>query len=221
MIFNQPTKRQQQIGVPIWLLLHIAPIKNEKNVVVLFLLTFRDITALKNPIEDDSNKNLSKFARLARTVTRSRSALSTQISSNLPVIRAQESTVRQSHFGHVSEIIRRERERERERKKNYFIFASIILIPIQSKQFMTLNPEILPQYRQEAPQTPPHILLHYCAFKAIWDWLILILTFYTAIMVPYNVAFRNKTTEDRMLLIVDRLVWHWNVYRLPFNTNWH
>lgn len=71
-------------------------------------------------------------------------------------------------------------------------------------QFMTLNPEILPQYRQEAPKTPPHILLHYCAFKAIWDWIILILTFYTAIMVPYNVAFRNKTTEDRMLLIVDR-----------------
>lgn len=73
-----------------------------------------------------------------------------------------------------------------------------------TNQFMTLNPEILPQYRQEAPKTPPHILLHYCAFKAIWDWIILILTFYTAIMVPYNVAFRNKTTEDRMLLIVDR-----------------
>lgn len=91
-------------GVPIWLLLHIAPIKNEKETVVLFLLTFRDITALKNPIEDDSSKNLSKFARLARTMTRSRSALSTQISSNLPVIKAQESSVRQSHFGHVSII---------------------------------------------------------------------------------------------------------------------
>lgn len=69
---------------------------------MLFLLTFRDITALKNPIEDDSSKNLSKFARLARTVTRSRSALSTQISSNLPVIKAQDQSVRQSHFGHVS-----------------------------------------------------------------------------------------------------------------------
>lgn len=72
---------------------------------MLFLLTFRDITALKNPIEDDSSKNLSKFARLARTVTRSRSALSTQISSNLPVIKAQESSVRQSHFGHVSKLV--------------------------------------------------------------------------------------------------------------------
>lgn len=100
--FSIMSTSKSTTGVPIWLLLHIAPIKNEKNIVVLFLLTFRDITALKNPIEDDSSKNLSKFARLARTVTRSRSALSTQISSNLPVIKAQESTIRQSHFGHVS-----------------------------------------------------------------------------------------------------------------------
>lgn len=60
---------------------------------------------------------------------------------------------------------------------------------------MSLSGDVLPQYRQEAPKTPPHILLHYCAFKAIWDWIILCLTFYTAIMVPYNVAFKNKTSE--------------------------
>ena len=32
-------------------------------------------------------------------------------------------------------------------------------------QLMSLGAEIMPQYRQEAPKTPPHILLHYCAFK--------------------------------------------------------
>lgn len=52
-----------------------------------------------------------------------------------------------------------------------------------SIQMMSLSADIMPQYRQEAPKTPPHILLHYCAFKAIWDWVILCLTFYTAIMV--------------------------------------
>ncbi len=41
---------------PLWLLLQIAPIKNERDLVVLFLLTFRDITALKQPIETDDNK---------------------------------------------------------------------------------------------------------------------------------------------------------------------
>lgn len=48
---------------------------------------------------------------------------------------------------------------------------------------MSISADVMPQYRQEAPKTPPHILLHYCAFKAIWDWVILCLTFYTAIMV--------------------------------------
>ena len=71
---------------------------------------------------------------------------------------------------------------------------------------MSLSSDVLPQYRQEAPKTPPHILLHYCAFKAIWDWVILCLTFYTAIMVPYNVAFKNKTSEDVSLLVVDSIV---------------
>ncbi len=71
---------------------------------------------------------------------------------------------------------------------------------------MSLGAEIMPQYRQEAPKTPPHILLHYCAFKAIWDWIILCLTFYTAIMVPYNVALKNKTSEDVSLLVVDSIV---------------
>lgn len=71
---------------------------------------------------------------------------------------------------------------------------------------MSLSADVMPQYRQEAPKTPPHILLHYCAFKATWDWVILSLTFYTAIMVPYNVAFKNKTSEDVFLLVVDSIV---------------
>ena len=41
---------------PLWLLLHVAAIRNEKDVVVLFLLTFKDITALKQPIEDETGK---------------------------------------------------------------------------------------------------------------------------------------------------------------------
>jgi len=51
----------------------------------------------------------------------------------------------------------------------------------------------VPHYRQEVPKTPPHIIRHYCGFKAYWDWLILVLTFYTAVMVPYNAAFQVLT----------------------------
>ena len=41
-------------GTPLWLLLQICPVKNERDVVVLFLCTFRDITALKQPIEEET-----------------------------------------------------------------------------------------------------------------------------------------------------------------------
>jgi len=51
---------------------------------------------------------------------------------------------------------------------------------------LNFNAEVLPQYRQEAPKTPHHIILHYSAFKTIWDWMILVLTFYTSVMVPYS-----------------------------------
>lgn len=44
------------LETPLWLLLQVAPIKNERDLVVLFLLTFRDITALKQPIESEDSK---------------------------------------------------------------------------------------------------------------------------------------------------------------------
>ncbi|ELU12909.1 hypothetical protein CAPTEDRAFT_198709 [Capitella teleta] len=160
---------------PLWLLLHVAPIRNEKEAVILFLLTFKDITALKQPIDDENGKvnsgavGLSKFARLARSVTRNRSVL-LQFSPSMPNTKMENSK------------------------------------PSQIANMMNLNAEILPSYRQEAPKTPPHIILHYSAFKASWDWIILVLTFYTAVMVPYNAAFENKTMEDVPLLVVDSIV---------------
>lgn len=41
-----------------WFFVKIAPIRNEQDKVVLFLCTFSDITAFKQPIEDDSCKGL-------------------------------------------------------------------------------------------------------------------------------------------------------------------
>ena len=73
-------------------------------------------------------------------------------------------------------------------------------------QMMNLNSDVLPQYRLEAPKTPPHIILHYCLFKTVWDWVILILTFYTAITVPYNASFKNKTMDQVPLLVIDSIV---------------
>ncbi|KAG5453526.1 Potassium voltage-gated channel protein eag [Clonorchis sinensis] len=66
--------------------------------------------------------------------------------------------------------------------------------------------DLVPPYKQEAPKTPPHIILHYVAFKTTWDWIILVLTGYTAVMVPFNAAFKSKTMDDVSFLVVDSIV---------------
>lgn len=48
-------------GTPVWFFVKIAPIRNEQEKVVLFLCTFSDITAFKQPIEDDSSKGQLKY----------------------------------------------------------------------------------------------------------------------------------------------------------------
>uniref|UniRef100_F7FU97 Potassium voltage-gated channel subfamily H member 1 n=1 Tax=Monodelphis domestica TaxID=13616 RepID=F7FU97_MONDO len=126
---------------PVWFFVKIAPIRNEQDKVVLFLCTFSDITAFKQPIEDDSCKGF----------------------------------YRSSEHAHW----------------HFFV--------------LQLGSDILPQYKQEAPKTPPHIILHYCVFKTTWDWIILILTFYTAILVPYNVSFKTRQNNVAWL-VVDSIV---------------
>ncbi|KAM3859998.1 voltage-gated delayed rectifier potassium channel KCNH4 [Diretmus argenteus] len=47
----------------------------------------------------------------------------------------------------------------------------------------------LPEYKVATVQKSRFILLHYSVSKALWDWLILLATFYVAVTVPYNVCF--------------------------------
>lgn len=54
----------------------------------------------------------------------------------------------------------------------------------------------LPEYKVAAVKRSRFILLHYSMFKALWDWLILLATFYVAVTVPYNVCFVSHD-EDR------------------------
>ncbi|MBN3300715.1 KCNH5 protein, partial [Amia calva] len=147
---------------PVWFYMQIAPIRNENDKVVLFLCTFKDITVFKQPIEDESTKGWTKFARLTRALTSSRSVL-----QQLTPMNKAEVAHKHSRLAEV----------------------------------LQLGSDILPQYKQEAPKTPPHIILHYCAFKTTWDWVILILTFYTAIMVPYNVSFKTKQNNIAWLVL--------------------
>ncbi|KAI4817443.1 hypothetical protein KUCAC02_010844, partial [Chaenocephalus aceratus] len=76
------------------------------------------------------------------------------------------------------------------------------------------DPPALPEYKVAEAKKSKFILLHYSTFKAAWDWLILLATFYVAVTVPYNVCFigddddltRSTTVSDiavEILFIID------------------
>lgn len=56
----------------------------------------------------------------------------------------------------------------------------------------------IPEYKVAAIQKSRFILLHYGTFKAGWDWLILLATFYVAVTVPYNVCFTVVGGRDEL-----------------------
>lgn len=61
----------------------------------------------------------------------------------------------------------------------------------------------VPEYKVAAVQKSHFILLHYSLVKALWDWLILIATFYVAVSVPYNVSFTPYAVSERSTMGTD------------------
>ncbi|ELU16133.1 hypothetical protein CAPTEDRAFT_228010 [Capitella teleta] len=50
---------------------------------------------------------------------------------------------------------------------------------------------------------PKLIILHYSPFKAVWDWIVLLLVLYTAVFTPYTAAFLLNEDETRAKLNQD------------------
>ncbi len=65
-----------------------------------------------------------------------------------------------------------------------------------SFQVLSLGADVLPEYMLQAPRMDKFTILHYSPFKAVWDWLILLLVIYTAILTPYSAAFLLNDSEE-------------------------
>jgi len=64
-----------------------------------------------------------------------------------------------------------------------------IFILLSPQQVLSLGADILPEYKLQSPKIHKWTILHYSPFKAVWDWIILLLVIYTAIFTPYFAAF--------------------------------
>ena len=80
-------------------------------------------------------------------------------------------------------------------------------------QVLSLGADVIPEYKLQSPHIHKWTILHYSPFKAVWDWIILILVIHTAIFTPYAAAFllseqKKMTNEDQYkdpFFIVDLL----------------
>ncbi|XP_060543977.1 potassium voltage-gated channel subfamily H member 7 isoform X6 [Pantherophis guttatus] len=64
-------------------------------------------------------------------------------------------------------------------------------------QVLSLGADVLPEYKLQTPRINKFTILHYSPFKAVWDWLILLLVIYTAIFTPYSAAFLLNDSEEQ------------------------
>ncbi|XP_076859012.1 voltage-gated inwardly rectifying potassium channel KCNH7 isoform X2 [Brachyhypopomus gauderio] len=64
-------------------------------------------------------------------------------------------------------------------------------------QVLSLGADVLPEYKLQAPRMDKFTILHYSPFKAVWDWLILLLVIYTAIFTPYSAAFLLNDRDEQ------------------------
>ncbi|XP_072253648.1 voltage-gated delayed rectifier potassium channel KCNH8 [Leuresthes tenuis] len=147
-------------GTQFWCLLDIVPIKNEKGEVVLFLVSHKDITDKKKEQDPEQGPDTDEETGLeVHQVTRP---------PGFNANRRRSRAVLYQLSGHLQ---------KQDKSK----------LKINNNMFGEKPP--IPEYKVAAIQKSRFILLHYGTFKAGWDWLILLATFYVAVTVPYNVCF--------------------------------
>ncbi|XP_054625268.1 potassium voltage-gated channel subfamily H member 4 isoform X2 [Dunckerocampus dactyliophorus] len=166
-------------GVAFWCLLDIVPIKNEKGEMVLFLFSFKDITDSHGKSHHNSRREEFSSGHVSEDKRRRRKGSS-----------------------HLSEARKRGRNMLYQ-LTNHFSRGSKGEVNLGSS--MIDRPSV-PEYKVAAVQKSRFILLHYSVSKALWDWLILLATFYVAVTVPYNVSFtpyHDTLTAARSTIVSD------------------
>ncbi|OXA43454.1 Potassium voltage-gated channel subfamily H member 8 [Folsomia candida] len=167
----------KKTGSPFLCLLDIVPITNEKREVVLFLASHKDITQIKRlhsgDDDDDDDDPTHPYG--------------SDPNGNL------DPEAPPANYG-----------RRRSRAVLYQLSGHYMMKPPSGKQTkLKLQNTILqpteaplPEYKTAAIEQSRFVLSHYGSFKTCWDWLILVATFYVAVLVPYNAAFGGRNESS-------------------------
>uniref|UniRef100_A0A3Q3ABV8 Potassium voltage-gated channel subfamily H member 2 n=1 Tax=Kryptolebias marmoratus TaxID=37003 RepID=A0A3Q3ABV8_KRYMA len=80
--------------------------------------------------------------------------------------------------------------------RNARVRRAVRISSLVAHEVLSLGADVLPEYKLQAPRIHKWTVLHYSPFKAVWDWLILLLVIYTAILTPYSAAFLLNDQEE-------------------------
>ncbi|KAB0363121.1 hypothetical protein FD754_007277 [Muntiacus muntjak] len=160
-------------------LVDVVPVKNEDGAVIMFILNFEDL-ALSQPltaltpalVSDGSHGRPGAQGRGAGRVKYRTISQIPQFTLNFV-----EFNLEKHRSGSTTEIEIIAPHKVVERTQN---------VTEKVTQVLSLGADVLPEYKLQAPRIHRGTLLHYSPFKAVWDWLILLLVIYTAVFTPYS-----------------------------------
>ncbi|KAH8306915.1 hypothetical protein KR044_000973 [Drosophila immigrans] len=204
-------------GAPFWCLFDIVPIKNEKRDVVLFLASHKDIThtkMLEMNVNEECDSVFALTAALLGARFRAGSNAGMLGLGGLPGLGGPASGDGGDAEGGEGNNLdvpagcnmgrRRSRAVLYQLSGHYKPEKGGVKTKLKlGNNFMHSTEAPFPEYKTQSIKKSRLILPHYGVFKGIWDWVILVATFYVALMVPYNAAFAKA---DRQTMVSDVIV---------------
>ncbi|XP_054740009.1 potassium voltage-gated channel subfamily H member 8 [Anastrepha obliqua] len=196
-------------GSPFWCLFDIVPIKNEKRDVVLFLASHKDITHTKM-LEMNVNEECDSAALLGARFRAGSNAGMLGLGA-LPGLGGPPASDADGDGMEGNNLdVPAGCNMGRRRSRAVLYQLSGHYKPEKVKTKLKLGNNLLhsteapfPEYKTQSLKKSRFILPHYGVFKGFWDWIILVSTFYVAVLVPYNAAFAKA---DRQTMVSDVIV---------------
>uniref|UniRef100_A0A8D0MFX2 Voltage-gated inwardly rectifying potassium channel KCNH2 n=1 Tax=Sus scrofa TaxID=9823 RepID=A0A8D0MFX2_PIG len=179
-------------------LVDVVPVKNEDGAVIMFILNFEDLAQLlaKRGSRSLSQRLLSP-SFLGSEGSHGRPGtqgpgpgrVKYRTISQIPqfTLNFVEFNLEKHRSGSTTEIEIIAPHKVVERTQN---------VTEKVTQVLSLGADVLPEYKLQAPRIHRGTLLHYSPFKAVWDWLILLLVIYTAVFTPYSAAFLLSDQDE-------------------------
>ncbi|XP_058440927.1 potassium voltage-gated channel subfamily H member 6 isoform X4 [Marmota monax] len=179
-------------------LVDVVPVKNEDGAVIMFILNFEDLAQV---LAKSSNRSLTQrllsHSFLGSGGSHGRSGGQGPGSSRgkyrtvsqIPqfTLNFVEFNLEKHRSGSTTEIEIIAPHKVVERTQN---------VTEKVTQVLSLGADVLPEYKLQAPRVHRGTILHYSPFKAVWDWLILLLVIYTAVFTPYSAAFLLSDQDE-------------------------